>query len=108
MPQQPRIRHRNLQVDADFLPSPATKLVITECFDSVPGTCLWAWLIVAAFYDRHGRPIWSTEVFYAQLDVDSDSAETVPQTNWSTGNEDQGMLRLCYHAFFLAVLVLTS
>ncbi|KAK3191934.1 hypothetical protein K4F52_001977 [Lecanicillium sp. MT-2017a] len=91
MPRQPRVRHRDFQVDADFLPSPATKLVITECFEEFPGTSFWAWLIVAAFFDCDGRPIWSTEVFYAQLDTDteSDSDETVPQGNWPSGDQDQ-------------------
>lgn len=98
MPRQPRVRHRDFQVDADFLPSPATKLVITECFEEFPGTSCWAWLIVAAFYDCHGRPIWSTEVFYAQLntDTESESDETVPLGNWPSGDQDQGMYA-CRH-----------
>lgn len=63
-------RHR---VDENFLPYPATKLIITQylkvCFGRPP---YWAWIVVGAFYDKDDNCLWSTEVFAAHLDVDPD------------------------------------
>lgn len=96
MPQNPHVRRRHIQVDANFLPNPATKLVITECFESFPEANCWAWLIVGVFYNHRGHPIWSTEVFYAQLDVEFDTDENIAQANWSGDEQDQGMQLLLY------------
>ncbi|KAF4450568.1 hypothetical protein F53441_6348 [Fusarium austroafricanum] len=57
------------------LPSPATKLIITQRLEASRESPYWAWIIVGAFYDRHGTILWSTERFAGYLDVDSDSED---------------------------------
>lgn len=66
------VLERTVEVDSDFLPASAAKLIITqylECED----TSSWAWIIVGTFFDSRDQPLWSTEIFIAQLDIDSDS-----------------------------------
>ncbi|KAG6001068.1 hypothetical protein E4U21_004711 [Claviceps maximensis] len=63
---------RRVDVDSTFFPRPATKLVVTqylECED----ISRWAWIIVGTFFDSRDRPVWSTEIFIARLDLDSGS-----------------------------------
>lgn len=66
---------RAIEVDQDYLPHPATKLIITQhlVFDSESDNPYWAWLIVGAFYDRQGNALWSTEIFWAHLDIELES-----------------------------------
>ncbi|KHO00590.1 uncharacterized protein MAM_01368 [Metarhizium album ARSEF 1941] len=73
MPTSPRVQHRTIEVDEHFFPSPATKLVVTQYLAACDEAFAWAWIIVGAFYDRHGRPLWSTEVLVCQINDDSDS-----------------------------------
>ena len=37
---------------------------------------LWAWLIVASFYDAAGKELWHTEIFLGQQDSRGWSPET--------------------------------
>ncbi|PTD08658.1 hypothetical protein FCULG_00010898, partial [Fusarium culmorum] len=55
------------------LPAPATKLIITQHLVASRDSPLWAWIIVGAFYDRHGNTLWSTKIFLGHLGVDTDS-----------------------------------
>ncbi|KAG5976141.1 hypothetical protein E4U55_007482 [Claviceps digitariae] len=66
------VLQRRVDVDNSFFPHPATKLVVTqylECED----ISRWAWIIVGTFFDSHDQPLWSTELFLARLDLDSES-----------------------------------
>ncbi|KAK9442496.1 hypothetical protein VB005_03559 [Metarhizium brunneum] len=73
MPASPRVQHRTIEVDEHFLPFPAAKLVVTQYFATCDETFTCAWIIVGAFYDRHGQPIWSTEILISRIDNESDS-----------------------------------
>lgn len=73
MPNLPRVRCRTIEVEPDCLPSPATKLVVTQILQASQDPPFWAWIIVGAFYDCHNRIIWSTEVFAGHLDIQFES-----------------------------------
>lgn len=68
---------RHIHVNGDFLPYPATKLIITQYLKTIPSQAWWAWITVGAFLDKDDNIIWSTELFVAHLDVEleSDSEE---------------------------------
>jgi hypothetical protein len=72
MSSPPHIQHTEIEVDNGVLPYPATKLVITQFLEATDDAEVWAWLIVGAFFDRDDNIIWSTEVFAAHLDYDSE------------------------------------
>ena len=59
-----------IYVNDNFLPYPATKLIITQYLKAVPSQPWWAWIVVGAFLDVDDNIIWSTEVFVAHLDVE--------------------------------------
>ena len=61
-----RVRGTSIRVDDGFFPAPAAKLVITQVLESSRDPPYWAWIIVAAFYDSDGAPIWSTKVIAGQ------------------------------------------
>ncbi|KJZ78190.1 hypothetical protein HIM_02228 [Hirsutella minnesotensis 3608] len=73
MPSLPRTQTRTIDVDAGFLPFPATKLVVTQYLETSQDPPYWALIIVAAFYDGRGRPVWSTELFAANLAIELES-----------------------------------
>ncbi|CEI70232.1 unnamed protein product [Fusarium venenatum] len=58
------------------LPTPATKLIITQHLAASRDSPFWAWIIVGAFYDRQGNTLWSTKIFLGYLGVDSDGEAT--------------------------------
>lgn len=76
MPSQQRTHHRTIEVDADYFPPPAVKLVITQYLETNWDPPFWAWIIVGAFYDCHEQIIWSTEIFVAHLDIQYYSDES--------------------------------
>lgn len=82
---------RTIEVDQDFLPDPAAKLVITQhlAYESQSNSPFWAWLIVAAFYDRHGAALWSTEIFWAHLDIELES-DTEGESDEEEASEGYG------------------
>jgi hypothetical protein len=82
MSSTPHIQHTEIEVDNDVLPYPATKLVITQYLEATDDAEVWAWLIVGAFFDRDDNIIWSTEVFAAHPDHDSELDD-------SDGDDDQ-------------------
>lgn len=70
MPPTPRVLRRTITVGPDFLPPDATKLTIAYFIDFLEETSSWACIIVGAFYDAAGHPIWSTEVLVVELEAD--------------------------------------
>ena len=66
-------REHRIEVDPEFLPLPAKKLVVTQHIHSVISPPRWAWIVVGAFYDEDDNIIWSTEVFVGHLDVELES-----------------------------------
>lgn len=75
MPNAPRVNCRTINVEPGQLPSPATKLIITQILQASQDPPSWAWIIVGAFYDSNDRILWSTELFAAHLDIQLQSAE---------------------------------
>lgn len=90
MPDLPQARCRTIEVDGDFLPSPATKLVVTQYLEASQEPPFWAWIVVGAFLDCHDQVIWSTELFAAHLDIqfESDDEETQTSVNGGDGVSD--------------------
>lgn len=92
------VLERTVEVDSDFLPPSAAKLIITqylECED----TSSWAWIIVGTFFDSRDQPLWSTEIFIAQLDIGSGSeSEYSDNTDelYHGGSEDLRSGESCY------------
>ncbi|KND86784.1 hypothetical protein TOPH_08550 [Tolypocladium ophioglossoides CBS 100239] len=87
MPNLPQARCRTIEVDGDFLPPPATKLVVTQYLEASQEPPFWAWIVVGAFLDRHDQVIWSTEVFAAHLDIQFESDDEETQTDVN-GDDD--------------------
>ncbi|PNY25842.1 Uncharacterized protein TCAP_04227 [Tolypocladium capitatum] len=87
MPNLTQARCRTIEVDGDFLPSPATKLVVTQYLEASQEPPFWAWIVVGAFLDRRDQVIWSTEVFAAHLDIQLESDDEETQTDVS-GDDD--------------------
>lgn len=75
---------RNINVDDGVLPCAAAKLVVTQYFDYADNTH-WAWIIVGTFLDHHDRPLWSTEIFLARLEPDSDSESRFGDSDFDAG-----------------------
>ncbi|KAG6025851.1 hypothetical protein E4U41_001430 [Claviceps citrina] len=66
------VLQRRVDVDNNFLPGSAVKLVVTQYLECEDITH-WAWIIVGTFFDSQDQPLWSTEIFIAQLGIDSES-----------------------------------
>ncbi|TDZ16849.1 NADH-dependent flavin oxidoreductase nadA [Colletotrichum orbiculare MAFF 240422] len=49
--------------EADYLPYPATKLIIGQYWYLSRENPFWGCLIVGTFYDQHNNIVWSTEIF---------------------------------------------
>ncbi|KAK5995461.1 hypothetical protein PT974_03868 [Cladobotryum mycophilum] len=56
---------------------------------SQSGSPFWAWLIVAAFYDRHDRIIWSTEIFAAHLDIQFESDDETSDSGSDSDSDSE-------------------
>ncbi|RFU78563.1 hypothetical protein TARUN_3657 [Trichoderma arundinaceum] len=75
-------------LDPGDLPPPATKLVITQLLDASQDSPCWAWIIVGAFYDSQDRALWSTELFFANLDPHAGlGEERTSETEAEAGSE---------------------
>ncbi|PHH80449.1 hypothetical protein CDD80_1459 [Ophiocordyceps camponoti-rufipedis] len=70
MPNLPETQFRAIDVAADFLPHPATKLVVTQYLECNQDPPFWAWIAVGAFLDSQDRILWSSELFIAVLDAE--------------------------------------
>jgi hypothetical protein len=66
------------------LPAPATKLIITQHLAASRDSPFWAWIIIGAFYDRHGNTLWSTKIFLGYLGVDTDSDDETTDSESSS------------------------
>lgn len=77
--------------EPEYLPYPATKLIIGQYYVCSRDPPHWGWLIVGTFYDPDNNPVWSTEIFAFQRDTrgdqtdsqsvsSSDSGESLPST----------------------------
>ncbi|KAG5973398.1 hypothetical protein E4U58_005223 [Claviceps cyperi] len=79
---------RRINVEDGVLPCAAAKLVVTQYFDYAD-SAHWAWIIVGTFLDHHGRPLWSTEIFFARLEQDleqdSDSESRIGDSDFDAG-----------------------
>ncbi|KAG6280114.1 hypothetical protein E4U47_001464 [Claviceps purpurea] len=75
---------RNIDVDDGVLPCAAAKLVVTQYLDYADSTH-WAWIIVGTFLDHDDRPLWSTEIFLARLEQDSDSESQFGDSEFDAG-----------------------
>lgn len=81
--------HRIVEVDGDFLPYPATKLVITQYLEASSDPPFWALIVVGAFFDQHDNTIWSTELFVAHLDIQLESDDSSEgESEWESSSED--------------------
>lgn len=83
-----------LVFEADNLPYPAVKLIITRCFQWNNNPPFWALLITGKFYNAAGRVIWSTEVFLGQFswldDADySSQGDTQSVTETDSSSDDE-------------------
>ncbi|KAL2210949.1 hypothetical protein CC79DRAFT_546981 [Sarocladium strictum] len=79
-------------VEADNLPAPATKLVITRCFSRCEYPAFWALLIIGKFYDSAGRVIWSTEIFLGQfswLDDEESSSQSGTESDTASDSDSE-------------------
>jgi hypothetical protein len=74
MSSHPDVSTRTIEVEQDFLPYPATNLVVTQHLQaSREDPPFWAWIIVGAFYDSNDTVLWSTQIFVAHLDIEFES-----------------------------------
>lgn len=73
MPASPVVRQCTIEVDEDFFPTPAVKLIVTQYLEVFDDISTWAWIIVGAFYDRDDRTVWSTEIRISQIGDDAES-----------------------------------
>ncbi|KAK1993278.1 hypothetical protein LX36DRAFT_714712 [Colletotrichum falcatum] len=55
--------------DPEYLPYPATKLIIAQYWHCSRDPPFWGYLIVGTFFDRHNNVVWSTEIFALQPDT---------------------------------------
>lgn len=86
----------------DSLPAPATKLVITRCFQWSNNPPFWALLVTGKFYNAAGRVIWSTEVFLGQLswlgDADSSSQSDTESNTASDSSSEESSHSITPHS----------
>ncbi|KDN62291.1 hypothetical protein CSUB01_08351 [Colletotrichum sublineola] len=55
--------------EPEYLPYPATKLIVAQHWHCSRDPPFWGYLIVGTFYDRHNNIVWSTEIFAFQPDT---------------------------------------
>ncbi|KAK1561557.1 uncharacterized protein LY79DRAFT_531201, partial [Colletotrichum navitas] len=55
--------------EPEYLPYPATKLIVAQYCHCSRDPPFWGYLIVGTFYDRHNNVVWSTEIFAFQPDT---------------------------------------
>uniref|UniRef100_A0A0B7JVA1 Uncharacterized protein n=1 Tax=Bionectria ochroleuca TaxID=29856 RepID=A0A0B7JVA1_BIOOC len=85
--------HRIVEVDGDFLPYPATKLVITQYLEASSDPPFWALIVVGAFFDQHDNTIWSTELFVAHLDIQLESDDSSEgESEWESSSGESANL----------------
>ncbi|UNI17579.1 hypothetical protein JDV02_003911 [Purpureocillium takamizusanense] len=87
MPPLPPVHTRTIEVGQDFLPAPATRLVVTQYLETSQDPLYWALIVVGAFFDDEDRIVWSSEVFVGHLDVQlesDDSSEGSEEASWTT------------------------
>lgn len=58
-----------VDVDANFLPYPATRLVLVQYCSRLPGPGYWGAIAVGTFYDEHDNVICRHEAFIGYLDL---------------------------------------
>ncbi|KAF5495024.1 hypothetical protein CGCS363_v009247 [Colletotrichum siamense] len=61
--------------EPEYLPYPATKLIIGQYYICSRNPPHWGWLIVGTFYDPDNNPVWSTEIFAFQRDTRGDQTD---------------------------------
>ncbi|EQB51748.1 hypothetical protein CGLO_08681 [Colletotrichum gloeosporioides Cg-14] len=62
--------------EPEYLPYPATKLIIGQYYICSRDPPHWGWLIVGTFYDPDNNPVWSTEIFAFQRDTRGDQTDS--------------------------------
>ncbi|KAK1980880.1 hypothetical protein LZ30DRAFT_593897, partial [Colletotrichum cereale] len=55
--------------EQEYLPYPATKLIVAQYWHCSRDPPFWGCLIVGTFYDRYNNVVWSTEIFAFQPDT---------------------------------------
>lgn len=101
MPPREHDYTQTIELAPGSLPYPATKLVITQYLKVIERDSeqQLVWLIVGAFYNRLGRPIWSREVIISKVNPsDADSSAS------STSSETSGMCPLFQRANNIVIL----
>lgn len=58
--------------EPEYLPYPATKLIIAQYWHCSRDPPFWGYLIVGTFFDQHNNIVWSTEIFAFQRDTRGD------------------------------------
>ncbi|KAF9871334.1 hypothetical protein CkaCkLH20_11255 [Colletotrichum karsti] len=79
------------EAETEYLPYPATKLIIGQYWHCSRDPPFWGWLIVGTFYDQHNNPVWSTEIFAFQRDTrgdDTESSSVVSSDSDSSSEQD--------------------
>jgi hypothetical protein len=87
----PEVDYQAINVGEGVLPHPAVKLIITQYLHTSLDPPLWAWIIVAAFFDAEDNAIWSSEIFAAHLDIQFESDDEGDEQEESAyqGSSDQ-------------------
>ncbi|GKT63881.1 hypothetical protein ColTof4_04544 [Colletotrichum tofieldiae] len=64
--------HSSDEEEPEYLPYPATKLIVAQYWHCSRDPPFWGYLIVGTFYDQHNNIVWSTEIFAFQPDTRRD------------------------------------
>lgn len=91
MSASPRVQYSTVDVEEDFLPPPAVKLIVTQYLATCDDTSTCALIIVGAFYDRQDRPLWSTEILISHIEDDSgsDSGDSTSDSDTNSCHETE-------------------
>ncbi|KAL3295098.1 NADH:flavin oxidoreductase/NADH oxidase [Colletotrichum asianum] len=77
---------RSSEEEPEYLPYPATKLIIGQYYVCSRDPPHWGWLIVGTFYDPDNNPVWSTEIFAFQRDTRGDQTHSQSVSSSDSGS----------------------
>lgn len=85
---EPALNCLEINIAPGRLPPPASKLIITQILHHDEEHPLSAWIVVGAICDSEGRVLWSTELFVAQVDSETEP-ELVEQQEEQQQEEEE-------------------